>query len=176
VVFLADDTVRSGVEVASAHRGAHCVKLTFPLVFKDPKATLSFWIAFLANGKPFTQAITASVAPRADVLHSPKPIEGPPRVDTPAEGTEIGKTVKVAGTTSKPGTLLVAWLAADEPLNPENPPTRSVVRHITDDTGAFSITVPVPQGEAGHIYELHVRTEAPGYRSREVIRRLNYRP
>ena len=176
VVFLADDTVRSRAEIASAYRGAHCVKLTFPLVFKDQQATLSFWIACLANGKPCTQAITASVAPRADVRHSPKPIDEPPRVDSPAEGAEIGNTVKVTGTTSKPGTLLVAWLEADEPLNSEKPPARSVVRHITDDTGAFSVTVAVPQEEAALIYELHVRTDAPGYQSLEVIRRLNYHP
>jgi len=176
VAFVADQTVQNAGDVSAALKGAHALKLSFQLIFKDPNTPLWFWAAFTANGKHFTQQLAAAPATRAVAPTPGKGADEAPVLEKPAEGAGISRNVAVAGKTGKPGSLVVAWLEARDPLKPETPLRLSTVRRIADASGAFAMTVPLPQvaspGATTSVYELHVRTEAPGYRSPEAVRRL----
>lgn len=166
------DQEERGASVTSS-RGAHGVKVSFPLILKEARTTLTFWTALRANEKVVSGTVVVRTGAQEEEGTRSQPISAAPIVEQPAEGAVVGSTVKVIGKAS-PGRLVVAWLE-----DPQRPEAKSdLVRHIADSTGRFEIVLPVPwkpTGDEALVCELHVRIEAPDYESPETVRRVRIR-
>ncbi len=171
VAFVADDTVYAPAQIKEAIHGAHGVSISFPLIFKDPATTLSFWVALTVNGARLTHGFAVKMSPDEAGADGEEAASEAPVLHEPAEGTAVGKTVQISGQ-AKPGSLVVAWLEVHDPDKPTEQQTQAPARHIAGQFGGFSIMLPMPATDTNLTYELHVRTEAPGYRSPTTIRRI----
>jgi hypothetical protein len=154
-------------------RGAHGVRVLFPVTFTRVEANATLWLALTVNGKPVTHQLAVPVAAATPIGPPPPATSQEPTLKTPAEGSVLGESLVVTGV-ARPGTLVVAWLegiTADTPPRHQAYPSQA---RLADQTGAFTITLAAPPRDPAQVfsYELHVRAEAPGYKSPEAIRKL----
>ena len=189
VAFIIDESSQDPVPIRNEPQGArepgealgiaHGVKVSFPLVLKDPTTTLTFWVTLSVNGKLLAHTVTVPMAPQKAASAPPVVESEAPVLDQTATQVVAGEVVEVAGR-SKPGTLAVAWLELYDPAHPQARSREAPVRHITDASGRFKIPLPVPSPEAGQeaalVCELHVHTEAPGYKSPQTVSKLRLNP
>ncbi|MDP6368230.1 MAG: hypothetical protein QF615_01375, partial [Planctomycetota bacterium] len=118
VAFIVDEgfcRVESTSEIANATQpitdaqqstGAHGIKASFPLILRDPRTTLGFWIALYANDKYLAQSLAAPMTPSTEEVDGAETVSGAPIVDAPQEGDAIGESLEVSGRT-RPGALAV---------------------------------------------------------------------
>lgn len=184
IAFIVDESIAAPREAPAApaqtpaanqgakQRPAHGLKFSFPLVLKDPAATLEFWLAIRHNGKFISCTLPVPIAPVGDTPGQARPTTGAPILDEPKDNASIDGPLAVSGTTN-PGALAVAWLEAYDRADPKNRIQGRPVRHITDALGYFQMALPplqnIPASWPALVYELHVRTEAPGYTSPETV-------
>lgn len=98
------------------------------------------------------------------------------QIDEPPEGAVVGPVVRIRGK-GQPGSLIVAWIeyVTSAPVGSglEQRNRGPLVRYFSNDTGLFDLHLPLPEkasAQANTRYEIHVRSEAPGYQSPPVVR------
>ena len=177
VAFVTRET--QGAEPASqspqdapSQHGARAIRISFPIDLGSPDVTFGLWVTVQLNGQYVTRKLSFSTAPRRTGLPNTEASTDTPVIDSPKEHAVITGPVIASGQ-AKPGVLVVAWL---QPIDyPDVLPQKA--RRICDRNGKFRITVPVPPLTAYPAeYELHIRTEAPGFESPEVVRPLTVHP
>lgn len=177
VAFLSSDektpVARADGGEVQGGQGAPGVRVLFPVTFARADANATLWLALTVNGKPVTYQLTVPVAAATPLGPPPAATSQEPTLKTPVEGSALGDSLVVTGV-ARPGTLVFAWL---EGITADTPPRRQAYPsqgRLADQTGAFKITLPAPPRDPAQAlsYELHVRAEAPGYKSPEAIRKL----
>lgn len=180
--FITDETITDATAVATRVsagdecQGAHGIRAQFPVVINDPTLPMYVWLLLNANGQHITRNLSVQLPTRSQQFAESSEAIGPPELSSPSPDARVADLVEVSGQT-KPGLLVAAWVEIYDPQDPELRTKLPPVRHIADDFGLFNIPVSLPLADAGPgaalAYELHVRTEAPAYRSPEAIRKLN---
>jgi len=181
VVFVSDEHASTTADLHASKqadktdKGAHGIRVSIPLVIKDQAAALSVWIVANVNGQYLSQTLSLLLAPQTGNTQGPETGDTAPVIDTPLEGDTVTGTIRIDGRT-KPGVLAVAWCETYAVDNADQRTAHPPIRRITDEYGYFSIPLPVPKVETQPdqtvLYELHVRSGAPAYKSPETIRKL----
>lgn len=199
VAFLSDESVSGAAtdpqdpaRVAQT-KGAHGIKVGFPIILRDPKTSLMVWASVKVQStkapaaRVLTQTLLARVTPQSTRPALVEPSLGAPVISQPTDHAVVSESVTVIGKTS-PRTIVTAWVEMSSATAPPvtgttttaAPTTATVpIRHMPDNTGQFELVIPLPilpaSSEQVDTCKLHVLTEAPGYRSPETIRTLTIR-
>lgn len=155
-------------------RGGQMVRLIFSLLPHSTPQNLTLWMCVQAPGQSVVHELSVPLptlgptfAPSASILTTPL-------VLSPTPGTLVSDACAVRGK-AYPGALVVAWIQIPATSHTAAPLPFNPVRQLADMEGAFAFSVPVPP-QAAPACELHVRIEAPGYRSPEVVCPLQVAP
>lgn len=176
VVFVLGDDLTGALQAAplpggkvptGTGRGAQMIRLTFSLLPRNAPQDLSLWMCVQAPGQSVIHELSIPLRTPGTAPSTSASLLSTPQLLAPAPGTLVSDAVALRGK-AYPGTLIVAWIQIPATEQGVAPLPFTPMRQLADMNGAFAFSLPVPP-QATPVCELHLRAEAPGYRSPEVV-------